>query len=94
MATIATATSVTSINSSTDAVTLAMENPHRVGVILFNASAQTLFVKYGTDASADDYTFQLVTGQGYESPAAPIYRGVITGAWAAVDGACKVTQLF
>ena len=93
IATTAAVTSVASVTTPAAAATLALADPDRVGHILFNASTAVLYVKYGEDASATDYTFKIAAGQGYESPAAPIYRGLITGIWASEDGACQVTQL-
>lgn len=93
IATTAAVTSVASVTTPAAAATLALADPDRVGLILFNDSAAVLYVKFGAAATSSDYTFKIAAGQGYESPAEPIYRGLVTGIWASEDGACKVTQL-
>lgn len=80
------------VASSASAVTLFSANTDTVGRLVFNDSTQTLYVKFGTAASASDFTVKMVAGAYYEFPY-PIYRGVVTGIWASADGNAYCTEL-
>ncbi len=86
--------SVTSVNSSATNVTLVSSNIVRQGLILFNDSSQTVYVKFGATASSSDYTFKILAGGYYESPGDLIYTGRIDAIWASANGSMKITELF
>jgi hypothetical protein len=60
-----------------DAVSLAPMMRAREGLLIFNNSDETLYVKFGNGADATDFTFRLLTGQFYE--ASVNYTGIVTG---------------
>lgn len=81
-------------NTST-AVSLADANSSRSGLLVVNdaGSSGILYVKYGTGASASDYTVPIAVGGYWEMPD-PIYTGVVSGIWASDgDGTAMVTEL-
>lgn len=75
---------LSSVNDSASNATLLSANSARKGVLMFNASLQALYVKYGATASiaAGGYTFMLEPGGYWEMPS-PIYAGQIDGIWEA-----------
>lgn len=86
------ATSTTSqVSSSASVVTILASNANRLGACIYNDSSKTLTIKLGSTASATDHTTQLRAGDYYEVPFS--YTGIITGLWASVNGAARVTEL-
>lgn len=87
----ATLTSVTATASST---MLIDSNANRSGLIVFNDGDKTLYLKYGTTASATSYTVQIASGGYWEMPS-PTYTGRIDGIWAATpsSGAARITEV-
>ena len=83
---------VTQVASSATNVTLASESKGRQGVVIFNASSQVLYVKFGTTATTTSYTVQVAAGGYYEVP--PWYiNGRIDGLWASANGYAYVTEV-
>lgn len=83
---------VTSVNSSASSVTLLALNLNRRGVIIWNDSSATLYIKLGATASTISYTVQLSTQASFNLPA-PAYTGVIDGIWSSATGAARITEL-
>ena len=81
------------VPASVAAVTLAVANFHRGGVIIHNDSTAVLFVKLGSGASSTDFTYRLATQASLEHRAGRVYRGPITGAWESATGFAQVTEL-
>lgn len=78
--------------SSATSVTLQASNTSRIGLLIFNDSAQSLFVKFGATASSTSYTVKILAGGYYEMPQ-PIYTGTVDGIWVAADGSARMTEL-
>lgn len=82
---------MTSVACSTTAATLlAAATAARRMVLITNATAGVLFIKFGTGASSTDFTVRLAAGGYYEMPA-PIYGGVITGILDTGTGNAQIT---
>ena len=88
----AVAASVTPVGSSDSAVTLKAANTSRRGLLVYNDSTANLFLKLGSGASSSSFTFKLEAGDYYELPR-PMYTGIVTGIWSAVNGNALVTEL-
>lgn len=85
--------SVTNVTASTTVVTLLASNASRKGVLLTNEGAVAMRIKYGTGASASDFTVKLLLNGYWEMPQ-PIYTGQITAIWDVLAiGAARVTEL-
>ena len=88
---LATTSSVTSVNDTASSTTLLSGNSSRRGFRLQNDSTQVAYVKYGTTASTTDYTVQLLPGAYLEEDN---YTGRVDCIWAAdASGAMKITEL-
>ena len=88
---LATTSSVTSVNDTASNTTLLSANILRRGFRLQNDSTQTAYVKYGTTATTTDYTVQLLPGAYLEEEN---YTGRVDCIWAAdASGAMKITEL-
>lgn len=77
-------------SASTTAIVPA--NPLRRGLILWNDSTATAYIKLGVGASTSDFTWKIGAQAGYELPV-PIYQGDITAIWESANGAMQVTEL-
>lgn len=84
---------VTRVASSATVVNLgSLNNTLSRGLFtVFNESTSILYVMFGPAASLTNYTVQVPAGAYYEVPQ-PIYRGQITGIWAAANGFAQVTE--
>lgn len=83
---------VARVASSATVVTLKADSGQsRRSLQIFNESTAILYVKHGSAASLTDYTLQIAPSGYYEAPQ-PIYRGIVTGIWAAANGAAQVTE--
>jgi hypothetical protein len=82
--------SVTSVNDTVTSTTLIDANSSAEERIIQNDSASTLYVKFGTTASATNYTVKLYTDDVLTTS----YIGRIDGIWSADStGAAKITEL-
>ena len=82
---------LTNVASSATNVTILASNASRKGATVFNDSNKTLYIKFGTTASATSFTAQLRAGDYYEVPFG--YTGIIDGLWASANGSARVTEL-
>ncbi|MES2529451.1 MAG: hypothetical protein V4636_00325 [Pseudomonadota bacterium] len=80
-----------SVPSSATVVTLMVSNAARRALFIFNNSTSAVYVKFGSTATAADFTFKMAAGAFYEMPR-PLYTGIITGIWVSADGAALVTE--
>lgn len=74
-------------------LTLSAANFHRMGLIIHNDSTSVLYVKFGSGASATDFTHRMTAQASLEHRSGRVYRGIITGIWETADGAAQVTEL-
>lgn len=82
--------SVTSVNDTASSTMLLSANDNRKEAIVQNDSTSTLYVKYGTTASATDYSVKL----GTDDVLTTEYTGRIDGIWSSdASGAAKITEL-
>jgi hypothetical protein len=79
------------VASSAASVTVLAANANRLGAVIFNDSTRILSLKFGTTASATDFTARLTAGAMYEVPFG--YTGRIDGIWNIANGAARVTEL-
>jgi CMP-2-keto-3-deoxyoctulosonic acid synthetase len=83
---------VTSVTAATAATALKAANASRLGLTIFNNSTSVLYVKFGTTASATDFSIKMAANSYYEVPFG--YNGAVTGIWVAADGgAALVTEI-
>lgn len=87
----ASSSAVTQASSAATSATLLAANTSRIGATIFNDSTATLYLKFGTTASATSYTVQILPGGYYEVPFG--YTGKIDGIWSAANGFAYVTEL-
>ena len=80
------------MGASATAVSVVPANPFRRGAILWNDSTAVCYIKFGSTAGANDFTWRLSTQSGYELPD-PIYQGEISAIWEAANGGMQVTEL-
>lgn len=83
---------VTSVDSSDSTVTLLEANTSRAGAYVFNDSTAALYLKYGAGASTSSFTVKLAASGYFEFPT-PCYCMEVTGVWASVNGAARVTEV-
>jgi hypothetical protein len=89
----ATAT-ISRVASSASSVQLLAANTNRLGVVVVNDSSQTLYLKFGTTASATDYTYKIRSQTTIEVIFSSfVYTGRIDGIWAAANGAAQITEV-
>ena len=84
---------VTAVASSASSAQMLASTAGRRGAMMFNDDANLVYVKFGTTASATDYTVQIPAGGYFEFPS-PIYTGRVDAIWAA-DGAgsMRITEI-
>lgn len=87
------------VAGSASSVTLIASNANRKGAVIVNDSAATLYIKFGSSASATSFTYVL-PGSGsllvpavWEMPAGTVYTGIITGIWGSATGSARCTEL-
>lgn len=84
------ASTVTSVNDSASSVTLVAANGAVRERIIQNDSSSVLYIKFGTTASATDYTVRLAQNEILVTS----YQGRIDGIWSSdSSGAAKITEL-
>lgn len=83
--------SVASVAASATNVTLQAANANRLGLVVFNDSLVSLFVKLGATASATSFTHKVGPGGMYEVPFG--WTGIVDGIWESATGAARVTEV-
>lgn len=82
----------TSVGDSATSVSLLAANTQRLGAIIVNDSAATLYVKLGATASTTSYAYKLYPDDTVEIPAG--YTGAIDGIWSSdAGGNARITEL-
>ena len=89
---VAAAATLTNVASSASSVSLLAANTARRGLIVYNDSTQTLYLKFGVTASTTSFTY-LMTPKSTLEMILPIYQGAIDGIWAAANGSARITEL-
>ena len=80
----------TSVAASTSDVTVLAANASRLGFVVFNDSAATLYLLLANATSSETvYSVRVDPGTLYQNT---IYAGVVKGLWSAADGAARVTE--
>lgn len=87
----ATAT-LTNVGSSATNVTLKASNTARLGLMLYNDSTSSCYVKFGATASSTSFTVFMGPTAYYELPS-PCYSGIVDGIWVSANGNMRVTEL-
>ena len=82
---------VSSVNAATSSTELLAANADRAGAMVYNNSANALYLKLGTGASSSSFTVKLNQDDYYEIPYG--YTGVVHGLWAATGGSAKITEV-
>lgn len=84
-----TATTSRVASSATTVDLLAMKTTRNQASV-YNESTAVLYIKFGTGASATDYTLPIAGGGYYELPVR--YTGIVTGVWATANGFAQMTE--
>lgn len=82
----------TQITSSATSAQFHAATGDRRAYIVSNDSTATLYLKYGTTASATSYTVKIPPGGYWEMPQG-IWVGRIDGVWSAANGFAYVTEV-
>lgn len=91
----ATRATVTASATITNAgpVMVATTNSRRLGLVLYNNSANTVYIKFGAPGNAGtDMTVPIATFQSYQMPA-PIFTGALFGIRNSGTGVVVATEL-
>lgn len=88
---VASTATLSVVASSATSVQLLAANALRRGVVIYNDSTQTLYIKFGTTASSTSFTKLLATNAEYVVPFN--YSGRIDGIWASANGNARITEL-
>ena len=90
---IAATATLANVAGSASSVTLLAANTGRLGAVIVNDSAATLYIKFGSTASATSFTYLLTAAGTLELPTNAVYTGIITGIWTSATGSARVTEL-
>ncbi len=88
----ASSATLSNVASSAASVTLIAANSLRKGLIIFNDSTASLYVKFGATASTSSFTVLLRPNDIYEMNGL-IYQGIIDGIWSSANGNARITEL-
>jgi hypothetical protein len=89
-----TTATLANVAGSASSVTLQALNADRLGLIIVNDSAATLYVKFGAGASTTSYTVKLGPDETYSLPTDGWrYTGIVTGIWDSATGSARITEL-
>lgn len=87
----ASTATVTSVSDTASSTTLLAANSNRLGFRMYNNSSSVCYVKYGTTASATDFTIEMAAESYLEETQ---YTGRVDGIWSAdASGAMLITEL-
>lgn len=84
--------SVATVSASATAVTVLVSNALRKGFIIYNDSTEIVYIKFGSSAATNDFTFKLFPESAYEHTN-NLYTGVITAIWVNAVGVLEVTEM-
>lgn len=83
------------VTASIAAAVLFAPNPNAIFRSIYNHSTAAMYVKRGSGASADSFSFVIGAGRYFEFPLmgdGRPYRGLVTAAWATANGSAKITE--
>jgi hypothetical protein len=89
----ATTSTITRVTAAASSTPLAAVKASRKGMILYNESAASLYLKYGTAASLTSYTEIVPPNSPWYMSRDALYSGVIHGIWSSATGFAQVTEL-
>ena len=90
----ASTATLANVAAATSSTTLQASNANRLGLRIFNDSTDTVYVKFGSAASATSFTYRLGAGEAVELPVAGSrYTGIVTGLWTGTNGSARMTEL-
>lgn len=85
-------TTYAKITSSITAQDLIAENGNRVGLYIYNASSQPLYIRIDATATTTDYTLIIPSNTLYEMPY-EYFTDKVSGIWGTADGYAMVTEI-
>jgi len=85
-------TRYTKVQAGIVAQTLVEENGNRVGLLIFNNSPETLYVKFENEATYTDFTLKIDPNGLYEMPL-NYFTGKISGLWDDQTGFAMITEV-
>jgi len=89
----ASAATLTNQTDQATNVTLCASNAARKGLIVYNDSPSTMYLKYGATASATSFTVK-IPADGYWEMPDPVYTGQIDVIWSSDStGSARATEL-
>jgi len=88
-----TTATLSNVAASITAVTLSVANTNRKGLIVYNDSTSTMYLKYGAAASATSFTYKLASQEFYYMKIEDFTFAIVTGIWAVANGAARITEL-
>ena len=86
---------LTSVAASATSVTLAADNPARIGLIVYHhaSAVSTLFIALAGTATTSAFTVVVANGATWEMPT-PAYTGAVSGIWTdSLGGNARVTEI-
>ncbi len=79
--------------SSDEEVLLVSARETRKGVIIYNESVSTLYIKFGAGVTKESFTVKIPPDATYEMSTSLLWGGDIYGIWDQADGYAHITQL-
>lgn len=89
------AATTSAVASSATAITLVAANTARRALSIFNFSTSDLYIKLGTGAAfsgTPSFLARLGPSSYWEMPTRPIFTGLVSGIWSAVNGYAMITE--
>lgn len=88
----ASSSSISRVSASATNVTISASNAFRKGLVLYNDSSSSCFVKYGATATSTSFSVKM-SAESHHFIDGPIYTGIVDGIWESATGAMQVTEL-
>lgn len=82
---------ITSVSAATSSTILLAANANSRGFIIYNNSANFLYIAFAATSSTTAFSVRLQSYASYNSDVTPLYTGAISGIWSATGGAALVT---
>ncbi len=89
---VATTATLANVSGATSSTSIFASNGSAKARQVTNDSTASLYLKFGTTASATSYTV-LIPPQGYYEFPLPVYTGAVDGIWTAANGAARTTEV-